>query len=933
MYRFLYVLATLFTFVGSQSLQAQQLPPLLALRPYPKAAFQHSSECSVHTSDLIVVPDNADSTTTRAARYLQRLLAPYIYGRVPPEVMTISQFRGLGSGTGMSRIMIGVKDSYPELMQSMAALMPAGETYPGSGGYVLDVTNHGITLVGVDPDGLFSGVATIGQLTYPGALVARVMGVHIRDYPDYPIRWAFSQHNLRGAGAITNLKRIIDTMAYYKLNGLQQNDFKYNVLESQPAYYFDSVRAFKAAADAGNVEIIPGTANIGYSEGILWHDPNLAEGLPAHALYVVEADTGRIIPDPRVALPNGSFESVGGNGKFTGWSFYDDAAVPDNTVAHGGSASARCTNFTQGNPSGNCRFNRKVDCEPYRAYVMSAWVRTQNFRADEVRLLALGVDAQNNTHSLTFTAFNIPVTTSGWTRVEVTFNTLAYSSVLLYCGVWGGQAGTIWWDDFEIRDAGLTNVLRRSGTPFVVRHASGGAALSEELDYFPVVDSVMLRSNGSYGPYHAPPRFRRRANGAVHNGDTLSISYYHPVTTVADENGNGQVMVCVSEPALYTVLRAQMQGVVDLYAPKSIMLGHDEIRVMNHDSACRTRDLSPAALLADNLTQCNNIAGAVAPGARTFVWSDMFDSLHNAVPDYYLVNGDLTGSWETIPRTVGIVNWNFGRRDASLQAFARKGFKQIASPYYDTRNTENIREWRRSIDDAPGTLGMMYTTWSGDYDFLKPFAYYAWGTGPYVIFEPLDSAAVLKDSACFRATVLPDPYDPTDSIESVSLVLQRDDLSDPNDDPLPFVLELHRESGNVFVGCMRLALGPNYELRYQITARDSHGRVRRSETYRITKQAADVPRDATVHAASITMRAVPAIASESTTLRFTLPASGRWTLSVVDLLGRTVGQFEGEDGAGECRTTIDVVSLPTGIYHCVLRSGTASGMATVHVVR
>lgn len=905
-----------------------QTTGVYALFPYPKAAFARASDFGAYVGTQIVVPADADSTTMRAARYVQRAFAE----RFPVGALRIVTPNAFDRAAGPA-IMIGVKDSYPELMTRMAARMPGGEEYPPEEGYVLDVDANGVVLVGTDASGVFNGATTLVQLMGPGDASVRIGGAHVRDYPDYPIRWAFSQHNLRGTGAITNLKRIIDTMAYYKLNGIQQNDFKYNILESQPAYYFDSVRAFRAAADAGNVEIIPGTANIGYSEGILWHDPNLAEGLPAHALYVVEADTGRIIPDPRVTLPNGSFESIGGNGRFTGWSFYDDAAVPDHTVAHGGSASARCTNFTQGNPSGNCRFNRKVDCQPYRVYVMSAWVRTQNFRADEVRLLALGVDGGNNTHALTFTAFNIPATTPGWTRVEVTFNTLAYSSVLLYCGVWGGQAGTIWWDDFEIRDAGLTNVLRRGGTPLGVRHAAGGAVLSEELDYLPVVDSVMLRSNGSYGPYHAPPMFRRRANGAIHNGDTLSVSYYHPVTTVADQNGIGQVMVCVSEPALYTVLRTQMQGVADLYAPKSILLGHDEIRVMNHDSACRRRNLSPAALLADNLTQCNNIAHAVAPDARTFVWSDMFDSLHNAVPDYYLVDGDLTGSWETIPRTIGIVNWNFGRRDASLQAFSQKGFRQIAAPYYDTRSTENIREWRRSIDNAPGTLGMMYTTWSGDYDFLKPFAYYAWGTGPYVIFEPLDSAAILKDSVCFRATVLPDPYDPTDSIELVAMGLQRDDLSDPADDPIPQYLELVRESGNVFVGCTPLGLGPNYELRYQIAARDAHGRVRQSGTYRITRAAAGVPHSATAHTAAIAMHTVPAVASASTTLRFTLPASGRWAVSVVDLLGRTVRQFEGEDAAGECRTTIDVASLPTGVYHCVLRSGTAAGTTAIHVVR
>src|SRR5690349_2471858 len=111
-------------------------------------------------------------------------------------------------------------------------------------------------------------------------------------------------------------------MAAYKLNGMLQSDYKYFILDQQPAFYFDSVARFRAMSSQRKIEIIPSVAGIGYSNGHLTHDPNLAEGMQATAYYRVEGDSGRLLHDPRVSLPNGSFESVDANGRFTGWSFY-----------------------------------------------------------------------------------------------------------------------------------------------------------------------------------------------------------------------------------------------------------------------------------------------------------------------------------------------------------------------------------------------------------------------------------------------------------------------------------------------------------------------------------------------------------------------------------------------------------------------------------
>ena len=104
-----------------------------------------------------------------------------------------------------------------------------------------------------------------------------------------------------------------------------------------------------------------------------------------------------------------------------------------------------------------------------------------------------------------------------------------------------------------------------------------------------------------------------------------------------------------------------------------------------------------------------------------YVWSDMFDPFHNAVKDYYLVRGDLAGSWDGLDKRVVVANWNFGKRDESLKFFADRGHKQVIAGYYDGK-PEQIRTWMESARKVDGVVGVMYTTWRQKYDDLEAFA-------------------------------------------------------------------------------------------------------------------------------------------------------------------------------------------------------------------
>ncbi len=220
---------------------------------------------------------------------------------------------------------------------------------------------------------------------------------------------------------------------------------------------------------------------------------------------------------------------------------------------------------------------------------------------------------------------------------------------------------------------------------------------------------------GGYSFAHHGPVLRLTDRSRLHDGDKLRVSLYHPVVI-----HNEQVACCLSEPRVYAILEDQVKRVNDLLHPRTFFLSHDELRVANWCKACQDRHQTPGALLADNLRRCVTIIRKISPDAQIVVWSDMFDPHHNAVKDYYLVNGPLTGSWEGLPRDVIVANWNSGQGAESLKWFARRGNPQVVAGYYDA-GPENFRRWDAAARGVPGIRGFLYTTWQQRYGDLEAY--------------------------------------------------------------------------------------------------------------------------------------------------------------------------------------------------------------------
>jgi hypothetical protein len=294
--------------------------------------------------------------------------------------------------------------------------------------------------------------------------------------------------------------------------------------------------------------------------------------------------------------------------------------------------------------------------------------------------------------------------TQDWKEHHVVFNSLENEEVAVYFGVWGDARGTLQWKDWRIEEAGLVNVLRRDGAPCTIEGCVEGK------DYERIEDPRMgvVPWKGGYDVWHDPPPIRTR----LPDGTKLRVSWYHPAIIHA-----GQVGCCVSEPRVGELLRDQTRRMREAWGAEGYMMSHDEIRTLNWDESCRRRNLDAGKILAEHVRECVGIL----EGSTVHVWSDMFDPHHNAVKDYYLVRGDLAGSWEGLDPSVVIVNWNFDGREASLRFFADRGHRQVIAGYYDGLPGQ-VRQWLASAAKVKGVVGVMYTTWRSNFDDLEAFA-------------------------------------------------------------------------------------------------------------------------------------------------------------------------------------------------------------------
>jgi hypothetical protein len=507
-------------------------------------------------------------------------------------------------------------------------------------------------------------------------------------------------------------------------NGIVLSDSKFAILDKMDDRYFKHAEQIKTLANELKLEIIPTVFDIGYSSGVLAHDPNLVEAFPVQdAPFVVHSGKADISQEQAPVFKNGGFEETQGD-KATGWDFQDaigKATFIDHDVKRSGAASLRIDNVGKNNTeSGNGRIVQKIKLVPHRYYRLSFWAKTKEFEsAGSVNVAIL--PAGGGDRSLSHLSLNVQ-RNQDWTLHQTTFNSLSYSEASVYMGVWGGKGGQMWLDDVALEELGLLNVVRRKGCPFSVK-SQDGIVYEEGRDFQPVKDDRLgvIPWPGEFELYHTPPAITLTPNSRIKEGQKLRVSFYHPLFVYAM-----QTPCCLTDPKVYEVLRDQMQRMEKLFHPSAVLMGYDELRIANWCETCLAQKKTPGQLLADSARKSTQIVRQVSPQARIYTWNDMFDPFHNAHDNYYLVNGTFAGSWEGLPPDVGIVNWYFEPRKKNLPFFADRGHKQILAGYYDN-NVEYTVEWLKDSLGVKGIEGVMYTTWQNRYDDLEKFAQTVWG--------------------------------------------------------------------------------------------------------------------------------------------------------------------------------------------------------------
>ena len=99
----------------------------------------------------------------------------------------------------------------------------------------------------------------------------------------------------------------------------------------------------------------------------------------------------------------------------------------------------------------------------------------------------------------------------------------------------------------------------------------------------------------------------------------------------------------------------------------------------------------------------------------------MLDPNHNAHGDYYLVDGDYTGSWNHIPKDLIIAVWGGTVREKSLRFFVDNSFRTLVACYYDAADLKHVKDWIDLARPLKDVQGFMYTPWQKKYALLPEF--------------------------------------------------------------------------------------------------------------------------------------------------------------------------------------------------------------------
>jgi len=534
--------------------------------------------------------------------------------------------------------------------------------------------------------------------------------------PPTPQLWYWQHSLVNGEAGLQTSRKLTDRARAAGYTGVAFWDVSFSYLTS-PRWPDHGGRYLKRAMDyavAQGMQVLALGPPFGYSNDVLNFNPNWAEGQRVEGARFKVDDAGRLLRliDSFSGLANSGFESGA-----TGWFNNRDRGVDvDSSTSHTGSKSGVINNAP-----GNGRFSQLLTLTPWRQYHLRLFLKSRAYAGPPpvVEVFDAGSQAKLRQYQQIKVA-----PTQDWMQVDATFNSQSSSSAWLYFGVWGGgNTGTLWFDDVSVEETALVYLIRRSGAPLKVYDPSTGAVFREAVDFDPIKDSGL--TGDPHDDYHAPPPVTLPSGTTLKPGQTVAMDFYAALPVELHRLG-----ICLTDPAVQEFLMENARQVMAVAPPQTGMfLQYDEMRQMDSCQSCRAKGMTPGQLLAWHVGQTIKLYRSLRPGLAFYAWSDMFDPFANAHDDYYLVEGDIGGSWLGLPPEVTIMNWNLDHLKESLAWFSGEDSKQpiahrqIIAGYYDNHNGQVAASGElRQAHGIPGIDGLMYTSWEDDNSQLEEFA-------------------------------------------------------------------------------------------------------------------------------------------------------------------------------------------------------------------
>lgn len=514
--------------------------------------------------------------------------------------------------------------------------------------------------------------------------------------------WIYCPANFLVQEECQRVHKIMERAARAGYTHVMVTDAKFSRLSEVDKRYFPNIEQLKATAASLNLKLVPVCCPVGYSNDLLSLNPNMAEGLPVReSRYRVENNTATHIADPNVSLPPLTERKQ--------WGFIDSLfEVDGNDIV----ATAK--------DSQNARVMKPIKTQKFQQYHASVWIKTENL-STQVEIKARSLSDKDTSYTYLNTR-----PTQDWTQHHVTFNSLDNEELNFYIGAWALESGKFWLRDAKIESTGAVNLVRRATAPIQVQWVSdqGKVDLNENADFEQWADPKLgvIEYAGQYEPWHTPPQIRLKRK--LPDDSQLLVSYFHTHIIHSE-----QVCGTIGDAIFESLLKQEASAIGKLFPGADYMMSHDEYRLMNwtkHTIPGLRPNASPAELLTHNAKVCFQAIQQEQPHARVLTWSDMFDPCHNAVDNYFLVNGSLKAT--QLPQQVVVVNWNFEKKAESLKHFESMGHHQIIAGYYDQRyynpHNDKIVDWLDTVVDQKlqHVDGVMYTTWHKNYDDLEDFA-------------------------------------------------------------------------------------------------------------------------------------------------------------------------------------------------------------------